>query len=239
MAFSILIIAVLSYGLCLPDVCSLVSIFGFQADPRRPVASDYGQIRSRYGTIGLCYVLLVDLIRALIAVLVGGVLLKDAGFPDIGKLTALFFTLFFMLMGQAFPAVSMPKPRRSMIYPVMILIFVDWRIFLLCAAVCGLLQLLIGLQGLTALAAAIIMPLFSVLFGNWGFFSFMMLLSGLSLLSAYLDMLAPAIRLLPRRMGEVPLRVRSFGKGLRQRVIDNARRIEEEDRQSGEDDAER
>lgn len=228
MVLSIIFIAVLSYALCLPDVCALVSAYGFQEDHQRPGAADYADLRKRFGMLGVCYALLIDLVRALIGVLVGSVLLKSAGYPEIGRHLVLFFTLFFMLAGRAFPVLSVPKPTRSIAYPAFLLAFADWRVFLVCAALCLVLDLLTGLRGLTVLAATILFPLFSLVFRSGSLVSFLMLISGLCLLFAYLDVLFSSLRLLPRRLHEIPQRLRSLVKGLRARLAETARRLDEE-----------
>lgn len=218
MAFSIILIAVICYILSLPDICTLVSVYGFQDNIRKYGPSDYAHIRRRFGIVGLCYALLVDFIRALIAVLLGGVLLKNAGYPEIGKLLALFFTAFFMLAGQAFPVLPRLKPRRNLIYPALLLIFADWRVFLVWAALCGIVYVITGLRGLNALLSAVILPVFSILFHNWWLFNFLMLLSGLSLAFAYLAEIWDALCLLPQRLEDTPLRLRSFAEKLRQKL---------------------
>lgn len=218
MALSVILIAVIAFILSLPDICALVSIYGFQDDIRKYGPTDYAHIRHRYGGAALGYALLGDAVRTLIAALLGGVLLKKAGYPEIGKLLMLFFTLFFMLAGQAFPAVRRLRPCRDLIYPAMLLLFVDWRVFLICAALCGIAHLLTGLRGFTVLLAAILLPVFSLIFRNWWLFSFLMLLSGFSLLSAYLVDIWNALCLLPRRIEEIPQRLRVLGGKLRQKL---------------------
>lgn len=218
MALSVILIAVICFILSLPDICALVSVYGFQDDIRKYGPSDYAHIRRRFGGVGLCYALLVDLIRALIAVLAGGVLLKNAGYPEIGKLLALFFTSFFMLAGQAFPVLPQPKPRRSLIYPALLLIFVDWRVFLVCAGLCGVVHLLLGLRGVTALLAAVILPVFSLIFRNWWLFTFLMLLSGLSVLFAYLDELGKAVWEIAQRVEDIPRRLWAIGGKIREKL---------------------
>ena len=218
MAFSTILIAVICFLLSLPDICTLVSVYGFQDDIRKYGPSDYAHIRRKFGGVGLCYALLVDLIRALIAVLLGGVLLKAAGYPEIGKLLALFFTAFFMLAGQAFPILRHLKPRRTLIYPALLLIFADWRVFLVWAALCGVVYGLTGLRGLIALLSAVLLPVFSILFHNWWLINFLMLLSGLSLAFAYLGEIWDALCLLPRRIEDIPLRLQAIAGKIRQKL---------------------
>lgn len=229
MEFPVILIAVICYILSLPDICALVSIYGFQDDIRKYGPADFAHICRRFGGAGLCYALLVDIIRALISVLLGGILLKSAGHPEIGKLLALFFTAFFMLSGQAFPILRHLRPRRDLVYPALLLIFVDWRLFLISGALCGIVYVLTGLRGLTALLAAVILPVFSLIFHNWWLFTFLILLSGLSLAFAYLDDIRKSFALLPQRIDDIPLRLRAITGKIRQKLDEDDESSEGDD----------
>ena len=131
MAVSVFIIAVVSYGLSLVDVCRLL----FKEEPAG--RADYYTLYRRYRWKGVGYALAGDLLRALISVLIGGALMKAAGFPSVGKLLALMFAL----LGQALP--------------------------LLPAVVAVILLALTGNRALMALGAAVMIPVGVIIFGGW------------------------------------------------------------------------
>ncbi len=164
MAVSVFIIAVVSYGLSLVDVCGLVCRLLFKEEPAG--RADYYTLYRRYRWKGVGYALAGDLLRALISVLIGGALMKAAGFPSVGKLLALMFAL----LGQALPllpAKDRMVPRQGMIFPGLLLLLVDWRVFLIAAVVAVILLALTGNRALMAVAAAVAMPVFTAIFGGW------------------------------------------------------------------------
>ncbi len=166
MALSIFLIAVLSYALSLVDICGLVSKYAFRDPVPADGRVDYFYLYRRHKWMGAGYALIADLLRALITVLIGGLLLKGAGFPSIGKLLAFLFAL----LGLAMPLLPMERrmaSRRDLIFPALALLFVDWRLFLVCVALGVLVMALTGSRALMAAAAAVAMPLFTVIFGGW------------------------------------------------------------------------
>ena len=164
MAISVFIIAVVSYGLSLVDVCGLVCRLCFREEPAGQV--DYAALYRRYRWKGVGYALAGDLLRALVSVLIGGTLMKSAGFPSVGKLLALMFAL----LGQALPllpARNRMVPRQEMIFPGLMLLLVDWRVFLIAAVVSVVLLALTGNRALMALGAAVMIPVGVIIFGGW------------------------------------------------------------------------
>ena len=162
MVLSLFFIALLSYGLGLLDVCGLVCRYAFQDDPGGVEIDYYGMYR-RHRWRGVAYALAGDVLRALVTVLIGGMLLKGAGFPSVGKLVALLFAL----VGQAIPLTRLPESKQELVFPALTLLFVDWRLFLVSVAMGVLVMALTGRQPLMALAFAVAIPVFSIIFGEW------------------------------------------------------------------------
>jgi len=186
MAISIFIIAVLSYALSLPDICGLVSAKIFDDPIPAGRRGDYFSLYRRHKWAGVGYALVADVIRALITVLIGGILLKGAGFPSVGKLLALLFAL----IGQAMPLFPEDQrfvPKQDLIYPALTLLFVDWRLFLVCVALAVLILALTGSRGFMAGAAAIAMPLFSMIFGEWWLKVLLALFCAIALIYCFWD----------------------------------------------------
>ena len=166
MALSVFLIAVLAYALSLVDVCTLVSRLVFRDPAPADGHVDYYLLYRRHKWMGVGYALIGDLLRALVTVLIGGLLLKGAGFPSIGKLLAFLFSL----VGQAIPLLPPERyaaSRRELVFPALTLLFVDWRLFLICVALAVLVMALTGNRALMAAAAAIAMPLFTIILGGW------------------------------------------------------------------------
>ena len=164
MVILILLIILISYALgCLvlpPLVCSLLP-----GKDRKTAAacSTYPQVMKSCGWPGVGAVLAADLIRTLVIILLGGLLLKAAGFPGVGRRTALLFGL----LGQVLPVTGGMRPRQGLVFPALLLLWTDWRLFLIALAVFVIVYLLTKRISLCALAAAVSYPLFSLILGAW------------------------------------------------------------------------
>jgi hypothetical protein len=191
MVISVFLIAVLSYALSLVDVCGMVSRLAFK-DPLPADASvDYFYLYRKHRWMGVGYALVADLLRALITVLIGGMLLKNAGFPSVGKLLALMFSL----IGQAMPLLPLRRQlasKRELIFPALTLLFVDWRIFLVCVALAVLVMALTGSRAMMAAAVAVAMPIFTLIFRGWWLKIVLAVFCALALIYCYWDELAEA-----------------------------------------------
>ena len=166
MVISVFLIAVLAYALSLLDVCSLVSRYAFKDPVSDNARVDYYFLYRKHKWMGVGYALVADLLRALVTVLIGGLLMKGAGFPSIGKLLALLFSL----IGQAMPLLPVQRQlasKKELIFPALTLLFVDWRLFLVCVALAVLVMALTGNRALMAAAAAVAMPVFTLIFRGW------------------------------------------------------------------------
>ncbi len=189
MVLSVFLIAVLSYALSLVDVCGLVSRLAFKDPVPADAHIDYFFLYRRHKWMGVGYALVADLLRALVTVLIGGMLLKGAGFPSIGKLLALMFSL----IGQAMPLLPFSRnlgSKRELIFPALTLLFVDWRLFLVCVALAVLVMALTGNRALMACAAAVAMPLFTIIFKGWWLKIILALFCAIALIYCYWDELA-------------------------------------------------
>ena len=163
MAISVFFIAVLSYALGLVDTCGLLCRYVFREEVPDRRRVDYFTMYRRHRWQGLGYALAADAIRAIITVLIGGMLLKGAGFPSVGKLVAMLFAL----VGQAMPLTDRLASKQELVFPALLLLFVDWRLFLVCVALGLLVMALTGSRALMAAVAAVAMPVFSLIFGEW------------------------------------------------------------------------
>ena len=160
MAISIILICVLAYLLgawnCIGLVCRLT------LDDKGDCSS-YRQVLKRYSWKGFGYALLADFIKAMVVVLIGGLLLKGKGFPSVGKLLAVLFGI----LGQALPINEEMKSREGLIWPGLLLLWLDWRIFLICTVAAMVIYVLTRNRGLCALVCAVLFPVFTGILGGW------------------------------------------------------------------------
>lgn len=161
MVIKILLIIILAYALgCIPLpalICSRLPI----KDDQAPVANTYPQVMRRHGWLGVGLVLAGDLIRALVIILLGGLLLRD--YPGIGRRTALLFGI----VGQSLPITNAMRARHGLVFPALLLLWTDWRLFLIALVVFLAVYILTKRISVSTLAAAVSFILFSLILGTW------------------------------------------------------------------------
>ena len=161
MVFKILLIIIIAYALgCVPLtalICSRLPV----KDDQAPAASTYPQVLKRHGWLGIGLVLAGDLIRTLVIILLGGLLLKD--FPGVGRRTALLFAV----LAQSLPVTNAMRPRHALVFPLLLLLWTDWRLFLIALVVFLAVYIPTKRISVSTLAAAVSYPLFSLILGAW------------------------------------------------------------------------
>lgn len=163
MVILILLIIILAYALGCVPLPSLVCSLLFRKGDQSPAPNSYPQVLRSCGWAGVGAVFAADLIRALVIILLGGLLLKGAGFPGVGRRTALLFAI----LGQVMPITNGMRARQGLIFPALLLLWTDWRLFLIALAVFAVVYLLTKRISLCALAVAVSYPLFSIILGAW------------------------------------------------------------------------
>ncbi|NMA38416.1 MAG: glycerol-3-phosphate acyltransferase [Papillibacter sp.] len=163
MTLKLVVIALLTYILGMISSGELVAKYLFNTD-LRGLNSSYTRIHELFKTKGLLYVLLADFFKAVIVILIGGMLLKGDGFTNTGKLAAMFFAL----LGQAMPINNGLRSRKSVIWAGLLLLIVNWRILIICAVAFLIVVALTKYISLGALISAIAFPVFTGIFiGRW------------------------------------------------------------------------
>ena len=165
MVILILLIIIVAYALgCIPVPSLVCSLLFRKADGPAVQVHNYPQVMKAYGWVGVGAVFAADLLRALVIVFLGGLLLKGAGFPVIGRRTALLFAL----LGMAMPITNGMRGRPGLVFPALLLLWTDWRLFLIALVVFAAVYLLTKRISLSALAAAVSYPLFTLILGTGG-----------------------------------------------------------------------
>ncbi len=161
MIIKILLIIIIAYALgCIPLpslICSRLPV----KDDQAPAAYTYPQVLKRHGWLGVGLVLAGDLIRALVIILLGGLLLK--AYPGIGRRTALLFGI----VGQTLPITNAMRARHGLVFPALLLLWTDWRLFLIALIVFLAVYIATKRISVSTLAAAVSYPLFSLILGAW------------------------------------------------------------------------
>ena len=161
MIIKILLIIIIAYALgCIPLpslICSRLPV----KDEQAPAAYTYPQVLKRHGWLGVGLVLAGDLIRALVIILLGGLLLK--AYPGIGRRTALLFGI----VGQALPVTNAMRARHGLVFPALLLLWTDWRLFLIALVVFLGAYIATKRISVSTLAAAVSFIIFSLVLGTW------------------------------------------------------------------------
>lgn len=161
MALRVVIIAIFAYALAVPDLCYMLARYWRKdADIRE---TDYPHLLKRYGWKYTLVFLAADFCRALIAILIGAAALSKVGFPNVGRMIA----LFFVLIAQLIPIICPNNPRQDPVLPALALLCVDWKLFLICVVLALIAVALTGSKPLMMLTGAVAFPLFTLIFGRW------------------------------------------------------------------------
>ena len=94
-------------------------------------------------------------------ILLGGLLLKD--FPGVGRRTALLFAV----LAQTLPVNNAMRARHGLVFPVLLLLWPAWRLFLIALVVFLAVYIPTKRVSVSTLAAAVSYPLFSLILGAW------------------------------------------------------------------------
>ncbi len=164
MVVLIILIILIAYALGCIQTPSLVCAALFKQDKQTAAEiRTYPQVHRSCGWAGVGAVFAADLIRAAVILLVGGLLLKGAGFPGVGRRLALLFAL----LAQLLPVTDYVRGRQRLVFPALLLLFADWRLFLIALVLFLIVYLLTKRISLCALAAALSYPVFSIILGAW------------------------------------------------------------------------
>lgn len=178
MAILILLICVISYALGMLNLNALVCRYMLQKPLK---GSGYLKVYQQFKWKGVIYALIVDIIRCLLIVFLGGVLLKGKGFIHVGQ----FLAILFALLGQALPLTDGMRSRTGLVMPGLLLLFTDWRVFLICLVGAAVLYVWQKRFAAAALAAAVLYPIAQLIFRAGAPIVLLSLVSSLVLLYIY------------------------------------------------------
>jgi len=158
----LVLIAIISYFLGSLNGPVLVSRYVLKQDVRRTGTWNplYSAFMDTYGAKGLAMLAGFDIIKSIIAVLLGGLLLSAVGETAMGRL----FAAFCLLLGHAFPFLYLFKGGKGLLCAGTMLFFIDWRVALCCWAAFALVLIFTKYFALAGSVAAILAPIFMWIF---------------------------------------------------------------------------
>jgi glycerol-3-phosphate acyltransferase PlsY len=158
-------IALISYFLGGLNGAIISSKFIFKKDVRDFGSGNAGltNFYRTFGKMGIVLVLAVDILKSVVAVLLGGVLLGTLGHPLIGKL----FAGFCLILGHMYPVYYQFRGGKGVLCIGVTVLLVDWRVGVVCWAVFVIVLILTSYVSLSAIAGAICGPIGMLVFHGW------------------------------------------------------------------------
>lgn len=158
----LILIAIVAYCLGGLNGAIITSRFVFHKDVRSYGSHNAGltNFLRTFGPGSVAMVLGIDVIKSVIAVLLGGALLNIVGEKEIGQI----FAAFCLMMGHILPVLYQFKGGKGVLCAGTFILVMDWRVGLICWAVFILVVILSRYVSvasmLSCLVAPIIMPMF-------------------------------------------------------------------------------
>lgn len=150
-------IAVVSYLLGSLNGAVIASKYVFHRDVR-----DYGSGNAgltnfyrTFGTPGLLIVLGTDVVKSLIAVLIGGAVMGIVEYPAVGKL----FAGFCLMLGHIYPAFYGFRGGKGVVCAAVTLLCVDFRVGVLVLVIFAVVVAFTRYASLGSICAALVAPL--------------------------------------------------------------------------------
>lgn len=108
----------------------IVSKYVFHKDVRRYGSGNAGltNFYRTFGPVGIALVLLIDVLKSVIAIAVGGALLGIVDQQTVGRI----FAGFCLIMGHSYPALYQFKGGKGVLCGGIMAFMIDWRVGLCC-----------------------------------------------------------------------------------------------------------
>ena len=159
--FLFILTAVLAYGIGSLSSLTISSMYVFKKNLRKLGKGNIwlSNFRRLYGWGGLGLLLLVEVIRDLIPILIGGLLLLAKEHSDVGRV----FAGFCLVMGRLFPLFYDLKGSHATICLVVMAFFVDPSVGIATAATAAAVLLLTRYFSVATVAAALVSVITAIL----------------------------------------------------------------------------
>ena len=153
-------------GYCLGSINGAI-IAGFfvpHKDVRRYGSRNAGLTNyyRNFGTPGLVLLVLIDVLKAVIAVLIGGALMNKVEAKEVGML----FAGFCVILGHMFPALFQFRGGKGVLSGVTMAFLVDWRVGLCCLLTFLILVLFTRYVSLGSVVGSVLCPVYLWIFGH-------------------------------------------------------------------------
>ena len=157
-AFLLSVTAILAYFLGGINGAAIASRFVFHKRLLKPRSGEtrIGTCFRSFGLRGVLLIFGVDIVKSILAVVIGQLLMLIDGQPNIGKL----FAGFCLIMGHMYPMLYKLRGGRGALCGAVVALMFDWRVGLGCIAVFFIVVVFSRFTALGTLFAAFFSPLF-------------------------------------------------------------------------------
>ncbi len=173
----LVITAVISYVLGSLNGAIISTRFIYHRDIRELGSGNAGLTNyyRNFGAPGMALVILIDILKSVISILLGGLLLGFVDAAMIGKL----FAGFCLIMGHIFPAYYQFRGGKGALCGITLAFMADWRVGLCCLLVFLVIVIFTRYVSLGSITAAILAPVFLWIFGYGALPGLLLLFSAL------------------------------------------------------------
>ncbi len=160
----LILTAIIAYCLGSINGAIIAGRFVFHKDVRRYGSGNAGLTNyfRNFGTPGIIILVLIDVLKAVAAVLIGGALLSRSDAREVGML----FAGFCMILGHMFPAYYQFRGGKGVLSGVTLAFLVDWRVGLCCFLTFMILLLFTRYVSLGSVVGSALFPVFLWIFGH-------------------------------------------------------------------------
>ena len=160
----LILTAIISYFLGSINGAIIAGRYVFHKDVRSYGSGNAGLTNyfRNFGTPGIVLLVLIDVLKAVAAVLIGGALLKRFDAREVGML----FAGFCMILGHMFPAYYQFRGGKGVLSGVTMAFLVDWRAGLCCLLTFLIIVLFTRYVSLGSILGSALFPIFLLVFGH-------------------------------------------------------------------------
>jgi len=162
----LILIAIESYFLGGLNGAIIISKYILRKDIRKYGSGNAG-LANTYRTFGLvaaAIVLLIDILKSVIAILIGAGLMSFSGYPMVGKL----FAGFCLMLGHTYPILYQFRGGKGALCAGVMAVMVDWRIGILCLGIFVGVIIFTRFVSLGSMIGSMVFPLAIWAFGYGG-----------------------------------------------------------------------
>ena len=160
----LILIAIISYALGSLNGAIIAGHFILHKDVRRYGSRNAGLTNyyRNFGTTGIIVLVLIDVLKTVVAVLIGGALMNKVDAKEVGML----FAGFCVILGHMFPALFQFRGGKGVLSGITMAFLVDWRVGLCCLLTFLILMLFTRYVSLGSVVGAALCPVYLWIFGH-------------------------------------------------------------------------